>query len=214
MYDAQVTYTMGDFRELAKAMGRAEANWVIAKTNGKAKAIVFTENDLQLVVDINKGFQDEFKKCTTCKIVKEVEYVIDELGPKIQEKAQQALLQAPDANAMVLYYDDLITAGIGSAVKSSGRNDQIEVVAGGGFEANMEIMRENGGQDASYSFHVPWEGWSAVDVLNRVLAGEEPQGSGIGIGIIDREHNLGTSGAAPAPMDFRAAYRKAWKAGV
>jgi ribose transport system substrate-binding protein len=210
LYDAEVGYTMGSFAELSEALGRAEADWIIAATDGKAKAIVFRETDLQFAIGVDKGFQDEFETCAECSVVRTVDFVIGDLGIKIQEKAEQALLQSPDANAMMLAYDDLITAGVGAAIRRSGRNDELQVIAGGGFTPNMDIMRANGGQDAAYAFPVEWEGWAAVDTLNRLFAGQPPAPSGIGIGLIDREHNLGSSGPAKAPLDFAAAYRRAW----
>jgi ribose transport system substrate-binding protein len=213
-FDAQVTYTMGGFADLAKAMGKAEAEWIIAKTDGKAKLVYFHHKDLQIGVQLDQGFRAAFAKCTTCEMSREVEFLITDLGPKLQEKAQQALLQTPDANAVMVPYDDLITAGVGAAVKSSGRNDELNVIGGGGFPANMDVVRKNGGQDAGYAFSAPWEGWAAVDTLNRVLAGQEPEGSGIGLAIFDREvGNLPATGPAVAPFDFAAAYKKAWSEG-
>jgi ribose transport system substrate-binding protein len=210
MFDAEVTYTSGDFTKLTDDLGRAQAAWVIAKTEGKAKVVEFKETDLQTAVLIQDGFEAEMKTCTGCEIVEQVEFVASDLGPKLQEKAQQALLKHPDANAVMAPYDDVIIAGIGAAIKSSGRKDDLNVVAGAGFEANMELVRNDEGQNAGYIVSIPWEGYAAADTLNRVFAGEEPVSSGIGVGFFDNDHNLGDSGPAESPIDFVAGYEKLW----
>jgi ribose transport system substrate-binding protein len=162
---------------------------------------------------IQQGFEQEMKKCSGCDILEQVEFTATDLGPKLQEKAQQALLQHPDATAVMAPYDDVIIAGIGAAIKSSGLKDKLHVVAGAGFEANMELVRKNEGQNAGYAVSIPWEGYSAIDVTNRVLAGVKPESSGIGVGFFDNDHNLGTSGPAVPPIDFESAYKKLWAQG-
>jgi ribose transport system substrate-binding protein len=212
LFDAQVTYTSGDFPALTKALGQAQADWIISKTEGKAKVIHFKETDLQTAVLIADGFDAQIKTCTTCEVVDEITFVATDLGPKLQEKAQQALLQHPDANAVMTPYDDVIIAGIGAAIKASGRAEKLNTVAGAGYASNVEIVKKRAGQDGGYSVSIPWEGWHAIDTINRVFAGEEAVSSGIGVGFFDREHNLPESGPTVPPVDFVAAYKKAWAA--
>ncbi|MCW2952962.1 MAG: monosaccharide transporter substrate-binding protein family [Conexibacter sp.] len=210
LFSGTVVYPQGSFSNWVRLMGTAQADWVIAKTRGKAKVITFVQNDLQTVVILNDAFRKELATCATCKLVRTVQFTGGDIGPKLQEKAQQAILQTPDANAIVSPIDDYMTAGLASAIQSSGRKDQLEVIAGGGYAANLEIVRKNQGQNAGYISSIAWEGFGASDSLNRLFAGQKPVDSGNGIGIYDNDHNLGTSGAAAVPIDFVAAYEKAW----
>jgi ribose transport system substrate-binding protein len=212
LFSGQVLYTQGDFPTWAKSLGAVQADWVIATTEGKAKSIVFTQKDVQTGALVDEGFRAEFAKCTTCKVARTVQFSATDIGPKLQEKTEQAILQTPDADSVVVPYDDLMTAGIAAAINSSGRKDQLHVVSGGGYAANLALVRENQGQDAGYSASIPWEGWAAADTLNRVFAGEEGAVSGNGIGLYDLDHNLATSGDVKVPIDFVAGYKKAWAA--
>lgn len=213
MYDGSVNFgtQFGDYAALTKAWGAAKADWVIAKTKGRAKVISFKEDELLVVKYIREGFEEGLKKCKTCEIVKTVDFTLADLGPKLQQKAQGALLQHPEANAIHVPYDSAVLLGISSALMESGRNDQIELIGGEGFPSNVQLIRDNKGQDAANAFPSKWTGYAAVDSLNSLFNGEKPQDSGIGYKLIDREHNLPPAGQGYEPaIDYKAAYRKAW----
>jgi ribose transport system substrate-binding protein len=213
LYSGSVNFgsQFGDYASLTRAWGAVKADWVIVKTQGQAKAISFKEDELLVVKYIREGFEQELAKCTTCQVVKTVDFTIPDFGPKLQQKAQGALLQHPEANAIHVPYDTPMLLGIGNAVLESGRNDQLSVIAGEGFPSNVQLIRDNKGQDAANAFPAVWTGYAAVDSLNSVFNGQKPQDSGIGYRLIDREHNLPAAGKGyEASKDFRTAYKKAW----
>ncbi len=213
LYSGSVNFgsQFGDYASLTRAWGAVKADWVIVKTQGQAKAISFKEDELLVVKYIREGFEQELAKCKTCEVVKTVDFTIPDFGPKLQQKAQGALLQHPEANAIHVPYDTPMLLGIGNAVLESGRNDQLSVIAGEGFPSNVQLIRDNKGQDAANAFPAVWTGYAAVDSLNSVFNNQKPQDSGIGYRLIDREHNLPAVGKGyEASKDFRTAYKKAW----
>ena len=213
LYSGSVNFgsQFGDYASLTRAWGAVKADWVIVKTQGHAKAISFKEDELLVVKYIREGFEQELAKCKTCEVVKTVDFTIPDFGPKLQQKAQGALLQHSEANAIHVPYDTPMLLGIGNAVLESGRNDQLSVIAGEGFPSNVQLIRDNRGQDAANAFPAVWTGYAAVDSLNSVFNDQKPQDSGIGYRLIDREHNLPDVGKGyEASKDFRSAYKKAW----
>lgn len=213
LYDGSVNFgsQFGDYATLTRSWGAAKADWLIAKTKGHAKVISFKEDELLVVKYIREGFEQGLAKCKTCEIVKTVDFTLTDLGPKLQQKAQGALLQHPEANAIHVPYDSAMHLGVAAALMESGRNDQIEVIAGEGFPSNVDLIRDNKGQDAAMAFPAQWTGYAAIDSLNSVFHGTAPQDSGIGWKLIDRDHNLPAKGKGYEPdTDFRAAYKKAW----
>ncbi|MCW2952984.1 MAG: monosaccharide transporter substrate-binding protein family [Conexibacter sp.] len=211
LFDGTVEYSQGDFFSWAHAAGAAEADWAIVKTDGKAKVINLFENDLGSTRAIQAGFADTIKTCAGCKIVDSVTFDGTELGPRLQEKTQQAILKNPDANVLMVPYDGAMTSGPAAAVMASGRRARLNVVAGGGLAPNMDLVRKDAGENAGYSTSLAWEGWAGMDALNRLFEGQRPQPSGIGMMVFDIDHNMPASGAWVAPVDFAAAYTKAWK---
>ncbi len=212
LFSAELQYAAGGWPDFTHDVGAAQADYVIAKTDGKAKVVLLEQTDLETATFIQDGFKEELATCEGCEIVDTVKLTFADLGPKLQEKVQQALLQHPDANALVAPYDDLMTGGAAAAVVQAGRANDLISLAGAGFKPSVDLVRNGQGQTAGYIVSVPWEGYAAVDTLNRVLNGEEPESSGIGISFFDKEHNLPDSGSAKSPVDFAAAYEKAWSA--
>jgi ribose transport system substrate-binding protein len=213
LYDGSVNFgsQFGDYAALTKAWGAAKADWVITKTKGRAKVISFKEDELLVVKYIREGFEERLKTCKTCEIVKTVDFTLQDLGPKLQQKAQGALLQHPEANAIHVPYDSAVLLGISAALLESGRNDTIELIGGEGFPSNVQLIRDNKGQDAANAFPSKWTGYAAIDSLNSLFHGDKPQDSGIGFKLIDRDHNLPPSGQGYEPaVDYKGAYKKAW----
>jgi ribose transport system substrate-binding protein len=213
LFDGMVNFGLqyGDYASLIRAWGAAKADWIIVKTKGKAKVISFKQDEFLIVKYIREGFEQELAKCASCEIVKTVDLTLADFGPKLQQKAQGALLQHPEANAIHAPYDTLMHFGIAAAIMESGRNDQLETIAGEGFPSNIQLIRDNKGQDAANAFPAAWTGYAAVDTLNGLFNGQPPQDSGEGFKLIDREHNMPAPGKGYEPeVDFRTAYKKAW----
>lgn len=213
-FDAELYYgeEFPNYRELVIAFGGTKADWIIVKTEGQAKTIQFNQDELLVVKYIGDGFEETMKSCTTCEIVQSVEFVLADLGPPLQQKAQQALLQQPDANSIMVPYDSAMTLGISSAIEESGRKDDLWVMGGEGFVSNIQNARDNKGQDAGTGYGFEWEGWAVVDGVNRLLHGEEQVDCGCGFAVWDQEHNFPEEEgvAFQVPVDFRSHYRAIW----
>lgn len=213
-FDAELYYgeEFPNYRELVIAFGGTKADWIIVKTEGQARTIQFNQDELLVVKYIGDGFEKTMETCTTCEVVQSVEFVLADLGPPLQQKAQQALLQNPDANSVMVPYDSAMTLGISSAIEESGRKDDLWVMGGEGFVANIQNTRDNKGQDAGTGYGFEWEGWAVVDGVNRLLQGEEQVDCGCGFAVWDAEHNFPEEEgvAFQVPVDFRANYRKIW----
>jgi ribose transport system substrate-binding protein len=210
------TYVDGDYAEWGHRLGSDMALWMAARAKGSGKIIELRETDLAITRDETEGVQAGIKEeCPACEIVP-VEFTGPEIGPALQQKVSQALLQNPNAVGMIVPYDDLLIAGISSAVVSSGRNDQLHVVSVGGTTPALDLMRQNRGLDADLAIDTRWEGFAAVDWLNRLLHGQTPTGqsapTGIGHQLVEAG-DLPKTGRVPANVDFEAIYKKSWGVG-
>ncbi|XBB67832.1 substrate-binding domain-containing protein [Nocardioides sp. WV_118_6] len=213
LFTENLHYAQGSFLDWARALGAAQADWVIARTGGQAKVIEIAVPDLIITKALHEGFVAEMKTCDTCEVVQTVQSSAAVLGPELQTKVEQTLLRNPDANAMAFSYDDLMTGGGAAAIRGSGRSEQLEVIAGTGFPANNELIRKDQGQDAGFGIDYVYETWSAADLVNRFLAGEEGVPSGVGVQVYDRDNGLPQK-TYTAPIEgFQEQYTKIWQAG-
>lgn len=204
------TYAGGTFRQAVIDSGKLQADYIIAKTNGKAKVINFSTTESSVVGLIQEGFESRMKQCTSCKVVAKVSFVSADLGPKLQQRAQQVISQHPEANAIQVPYDSVIVSAAGPAVRASGRTNLL-IMGGEGF--NLDLIRQGVQQDAAEPSSAGWTGFAAVDTLNRYFHGEGPAPSGLGMQLIDADHGLPASGPFNPPIDYVAEYKKAWGVG-
>lgn len=94
-----------------------------------------------------------------------------------------------------------------AAVETTPRDLLVSVAEG--LPEGLELIREGKahfGAGISYA----WEGYAAVDALNRLLNGEEAVNSGMGVKLFDADHDFPEGRVWEPPYDYRALYRKAW----
>ena len=225
VFDASLQYINGRTYadQTENAYSKSVADYVIAKTEGKAKVIEFTEDDILVGKHLYAGFETNLKPCSTCTIVKKVPFTLADLvGGKLQAKAAAALTQHPEATVLYVPYDSALTLGIAQAVLSSGRNDSLLVTGGEGLTPNIGFLRTNAGQDFAAGSPSQWVGWAAIDGMNRLLQGQPQVDEGIGSQSMDREHNLPTGTPyydgnvnpdGTAKADYKANFKKIWGIG-
>jgi ribose transport system substrate-binding protein len=194
-----------------RAWDAAKAEYLIAKTGGKAKVIDLVSINQFIHREGDKAFRKALAKCEQCEVVETVNFTFDDIGKgKYPQMIQSALLKHPDANALFVPYDALYGLGVVDALKQSGR--KVVTLGGEGFAPNMDLIR-NGTQTASLALSFEWSGYGAADVMNRLFADEKPEdlpNQGMGWQFVDKEHNLPAEGAFKPDVDYAAAYEKVW----
>jgi ribose transport system substrate-binding protein len=190
--------------------GADQADAIIAQTNGHARVVFFNDPLLSVLQYTAQGFKEELAKCADCKLVEEVDFRANELGPKLYARALSALRNHPEANAVKIPYTSAALGGIVDAVVTSGRSDDLFVVGGEGFAPELDLIRKRAGLDAANIITSEWVGWAAADSLNSAFLGKASVDSGIGWTLADRNHNIPAAGPYIPAVDFRAVYRQVW----
>ncbi|GAA1949059.1 substrate-binding domain-containing protein [Nocardioides panacihumi] len=210
-----VTYASHEsFADTTQDWGSAQAAWVIAKTKGNAKVVMNTETDQWTTLLSSKGIKREIAKCPGCSVVGDATFVGTDLGPALQQKIQQALVQHPDANAFIPAYDVVMTqSGGAQAIQASGRSGSLTVGGGEGTAAAIDQVRKGTGEQACAGQSVEWEIYSAIDSMIRIFDKQDPNtvDTGNGIQVCDKDHNMPPEGQPyTPPVDFRSAFRSMW----
>jgi ribose transport system substrate-binding protein len=109
-------------------------------------------------------------------------------------------------------FDVLLLAGVGAGVKASGRGGQVKLFGAEGYAPTADLARQ-GWVAGGVAVPADWQGWAAIDTLNRIFAGQKPVDEGLGFQAWDKTHNLGASGGYEPKVDYQAAYKKLWGAG-
>lgn len=216
LFDAQSLYPLGEGKtgtigQTWAALGATQADYLISELNGDVRVIQFDVPDFAVTASLGKGFRARMKQCSTCKILETVQVGVADMGAGLQPKAEQVLLKHPDANAVELNYDDLVTLGLSAAIKSSGRQQDLLTIAGTGTEATMDMIRKDDGLlSAGWVEEYDWDHWAAIDTTLRLLSGEKAAVSGVPIILYDKDHNMPESGGFVPETDYQATFKSAW----
>jgi ribose transport system substrate-binding protein len=119
----------------------------------------------------------------------------------------QALLKNPEANVVAAAYDAIAVYGLAQAAAEVGR--ELIVIGGEGSAEGMDLVRA-GQITLGAGLPLGWEGYAAVDALNRILQGEAPAPTGMGLQLFEAESYVPASGGYVPPFDYKAIYQQAW----
>ena len=207
----------GSLQGFLTLMGRTAADWLAVKAKGKGKVIVLEAQDVKAARVQSAGFKSELKTvCPNCTIVDSVVLNTTLAGPQIQQKVAASLLKHQDADAVVnTIADYVITSGAGAAIQASPRASKLLLPGVEGAAPNMDLIRNGGPQQTASCQDVGWDAYTMMDDFNHLFNGLKPAESGIGVTMVDKDHNLNPSGACVPqkngkPLDFSAAYDEAW----
>ena len=193
------------------AAGVLAANAVILATDQKAKVLAFSETSSTILNYMNLGFVQQIKKCTSCQLLEEIKYTANDVASgALRGMVDEALRRHPDVTAIRGSNSTAIQTAISPALQAAKKQNQVVVVGGEGLPADLDLIRAKQGLNITLSFDTPWHAWAAVDTLNSALNGEPARYPGVGIMLIDREHNLPPSGPVQHTINYKDVYRKAW----
>jgi len=196
-----------------EAVGRAKADWIIVHTDGQAQVINLNFSGLTGGIYTNKGFVSEMAKCTTCKIVKTINFTpSDTSNGVLKQEFASALAQFPSANAATVLSDGIIIQdGLAQAIQSDGRTKSFALVGEEGYATNVQLVKGEDGESAGATYDSNWLSWGAVDTMIRVLDHKPIVDEGMGVQVWDKTHNLPAPGTNyGAPIDYQKIYEQAW----
>lgn len=206
--DGVVSKGDGSIIDLAKAIGAAGSWWIAVQSDGDAKLIQFEQNDAAPGVAIAEGSEAVMERCPDCEVVEQVKFIGTELGPSLQQKAQQALIQHPEADAVHADYDLTITSGVGGGISASGRDPLL--VTAEGTPPIIDLARQ-GLVSAGNGYQSDWEGWCGVDAFIYLYGDQAPRACGLGVQLWDPERNFPPAGQGfNTGLPFEDAYLRSW----
>jgi ribose transport system substrate-binding protein len=186
--------------------------WLISQENGKAKVVATYEPGFLISQHRAAGMKSEIALCKKCSLDLVAFSPTDMEGNGAQEKLQSALLQNPNFNAVLIGTDSYFAQFANAALQSVGYS-HLKIMGGECIGTTAtDAIRAGGPEQACVVMPAEWEGWAAVDELNRQFAdpGSAPVNEGLGFLVVDKTHNLPKTGAVQLPVNFIRDYEKVW----
>lgn len=193
--------------------GKAVADYVIAKSNGKANVLLLTDNEFAAVNQRTTAAEKELGKCSSCKVVKKSNFNFADLASGLPQLVQQTLQANPSINAVYVPYDAAVPPVL-QGLKAIGATGKI-VVAGDGTTDGLKCIREGCGLAATGAFPLTWIGWADMDAANRIFNKTNPQvaTAHLPVKLMVKDNVPSTSGPWDGDFDFKSAYKRIWKVG-
>jgi len=199
--------SIGDYWKLN---GKLQADWIIGKTDGKAKVLLVNFTDPIWGPWISEGFKTELATCNGCSIVSELAIANNDfVNNSAAQKFSSGLLKATDANAVSIPVGGWMPAGFDQAIRSSGKSNLV-VSTGFGDASSMDLIRSAPYALGTVGYASAWGGYGSVDTAIRLLDGKQPVAEGDGFQMVDKAHNLPSSGDYDPGFDYKAEYTKLW----
>jgi ribose transport system substrate-binding protein len=201
------------YPQFIRAWGKMKADYIIAKTNGHANIITWSENDILSINYEAQAIKAEFAKCPGCHVVANVDFTLADFANNgVFHKFQTALQEHPDANATATLYDVTVLAAVAPALKAAARTGNFIVAGGEGYPPNLALIASGGGQTSAFAIDINDVGYPTIDEINRLLDGQPPIDEHVGILLIDKEHNLSQiHGYYNGFFDYPAYYTALWQ---
>jgi ABC-type sugar transport system substrate-binding protein len=192
------------------ASGSYLADYAIAKTGGKVKALVLHDTGFKTMITRHAAFEGALKQCATCEILETKLFTFADLATSVPRTVQQMAQNHPDFNVIYIDYDYAVPTVL-QGLKAVGVKDKI-VLGSDGTSAAIECIKQGCGQSATTAFALDWAGWSNIDIINRIFAGEDPKGGAgtLKVKLVDVDVAKGIDNLWDGDLDFRAAYKKVW----
>ncbi|HZP14423.1 MAG TPA: substrate-binding domain-containing protein [Nocardioides sp.] len=215
-YSSQINFgakANADIDAFAESFGVDQANYIIADSKNTAKIIDIQDPEFTVLYYTLTGFDNTIKASGGSQVVSTLNITSsDILAPaKLVSKIQAEVLRHPEATWIKSPYTYATLLGIVPALAAT-PNIHLKVMGSEGFQPELDLVRA-GKVAAVNIISSEWVGWAAVDTMNSLFRKETPVDSGIGWTLTDATHNLPASGPFNPPIDFKAAYKKAWGVG-
>jgi ribose transport system substrate-binding protein len=196
-----------------ETVGRLEADWTIAKSDGKANVLVITADEVAASAPIMKGIKDEFAtQCPDCT-VDVVNVPIAQWGSKIQPEVQSAITKNPNLDWVIPIYDGMSTPA-GAGIQAAGKANDIKVATYNGTPAMLKQVADQPWMDMDISESMAWLAYANLDTVFRGLAGQDSIDEKAPLRIMSKD-NIAEAGNPPTPNkglgdSYLAGYEKLW----
>ena len=195
--------------------GRLLADWVIAKTGGKANVLAVTINEVVSTKPMMTGINDEFAKhCGSGCKVSTINTAIADVATRIQPQVQSALVRDPGINYVIALYDSAEAPFVVAGIRQAGAKGRVKVVTFNGTPSVLKLV-QSGDVEMDVGESLDWISHGVMDQVMRLASGMEPvKDPKLPIRIFDKQ-NVNETGTPPGDStgygdSYRDGYMKLW----
>lgn len=195
--------------------GRFIANWFIANSNGKGRALLYNVNDFPILKTFSDTVQSTVSSgCSGCTIVN-LNGTIPQISSGQSVPAIVAALQKDPSIKYVITCDGPFIDGLPSALAAAGLAGKIKVAGQSGDVENLTDVKA--GTEAAFTgLALHYSGWLMVDAALRHLEGIafDPNGDGgLPKQLLTTSVSFTASTSYDEPSNYPEQFKKLWLVG-
>ena len=188
------------------------AQWIIAKSNGNAGVVVFTDNSIPFAAGKAKTIETDLAACSSVKVLQVENIPIPDAGTRTPQEFSSLVSRLGGKwNYSVaindLYFDNAATPL--RAAGKSGSGAPYNVGAGDGSAAAFQRIASKQFQAATVPEPLEQEGWQIVDEFNRAFNNQPASGYVPPVHVTDTS-NVGSTTSWDPANGYRDTYKKIW----
>ena len=197
-------------------VARTAAMYAVAKSDGKAKVLIFTDSLYQIALDKANAMKAVIEKCSGCKVVEFIDTPLADTSNRMPQMTFSLLQKYKDDFEYGLAINDLYFDFMGSSLKTAGKKGDaapFNISAGDGSVSAYQRIRAGDHQTATVPEPLKLHGWQLLDEFNRAFAKVAPSGYVTGAHLVTKE-NVAFDGGDKNVYDpqngYQSQYKKIW----
>ncbi|MER6775711.1 substrate-binding domain-containing protein [Streptomyces sp. NPDC000659] len=192
-------------------VAKASADWVIARSDGAAGVVVFTDDSIPFAGTKSKLVEQRLAACPGVELLAHKNIPIPDASRRTPQEVASLLSRfgkrwTYSVAINDLYFDDAAPAF--RAAGKPGAGPPFNIGAGDGDPSAFRRINSGQFQAATVPEPLSQQGWQVVDEFNRAFAGRPASGYVAPVHIATAENSSGAT--SWDPEGYREAYEKIW----
>ncbi|UQX00006.1 substrate-binding domain-containing protein [Streptomyces sp. RerS4] len=195
-----------------REVAEISADWVIARSDGRAGVVVFTDDSIPFARDKSELIKRRLADCPGVRLLTTENIPIPDAGQRTPQEVSSLLSRFGDRWTYSVAINDLYFADAAPALRAAGRPGEgppFNIGAGDGDPSAFQRINGRRFQAATVPEPLDQQGWQIVDEFNRAFAGRPASGYVAPVHVVTAENSGGA--AAWNPPGYREAYERIWR---
>lgn len=192
-------------------VAKISADYVIAKSNGKAGVVIFTDSSIPFAEGKSQMIKKELETCAGVKVLEYANVPLSDVSARMPQEVSSLLSKHNEAWTYSVAINDVYYENAAAALRAGGVDSggaPFNVGAGDGDSSALQRIKANEYQSATVPSPLKSEGWQLVDELNRAFNNQPASGYVPQIHVSTKENTTTTDAWDPA--GYQEAFRKIW----
>jgi ribose transport system substrate-binding protein len=166
-----------NIQEDPREIGKAEADWAIADSDGKARVVVVTHNEYQIAATKSGATRDEIQACQGCKVLDYANFPASEAAQRMPQLTTSWLQRFGLPLYVTSVGDNDLDFAVPALRAAGVASDQAKLIGADGNRSAYERIRKgNQYQTVTVSEPIELQAYQAVDEFNRAFNKASPSG--------------------------------------